>query len=205
MRIYLAGPMSGLPSHNFPAFLAAGKALRTLGFEVFSAAEKELSEGYDPETPATTDLAGYMAVDLPEVCRADAIVLLPGWLHSKGACIEYMVADALGKPAYTYKPVLCFVDSVPCETKGVILLPMRRKPFVVAAQTVLAVEREGLKKHKQDSWADEPQQNHTLKAARHLLTQELIDIGWQNDDAENHLANACCRIAMALAKRNCKC
>ncbi|WP_457825134.1 DUF4406 domain-containing protein, partial [Staphylococcus aureus] len=33
-RIYVAGPMSGLPELNFPAFHAAAAELRAQGFDV---------------------------------------------------------------------------------------------------------------------------------------------------------------------------
>ena len=33
-RIYIAGPMTGLPDFNYPAFNAAAARMRALGFEV---------------------------------------------------------------------------------------------------------------------------------------------------------------------------
>ena len=38
-RIYLSGPMTGLPEFNFPAFAAEAERLRGLGFDVVHPAE----------------------------------------------------------------------------------------------------------------------------------------------------------------------
>lgn len=60
---------------------------------------------------------------------------------------------------------------------------------------------EGLNKHGETKWRSETSREHLLKAARHLLTQELIDNQEQADDGENHLANAVTRICMAMVNR----
>lgn len=40
-RLYIAGPMSGLPQFNFPAFHAAAIALRAAGYAIISPAETD--------------------------------------------------------------------------------------------------------------------------------------------------------------------
>lgn len=37
-RLYVAGPMSGLPDHNYPAFREAATRLRDLGYQWVSEA-----------------------------------------------------------------------------------------------------------------------------------------------------------------------
>ena len=106
MRIYIAGPMRGLPDFNFPAFHAAAAELRALGHTVFNPAEADTADGFDPRRDEPLPMAHYMARDLPEVCRADMVVLLFGWSVSKGAKLEAYVARACGIPVRSLSQVL---------------------------------------------------------------------------------------------------
>lgn len=108
-RVYLSGPMSGLPEFNFPAFHKYAAELRSKGYTVFSPAEKDnerfgkdISKGNltgDPKQAVEEhgfSLREALAEDLAFICReADAIALMPGWDKSKGATAEYYVAIAL--------------------------------------------------------------------------------------------------------------
>lgn len=110
MKIYVAGPMRGIPEFNFPAFNEATAVLRTKGHTVFNPAERDnerhgtdISKGNatgDESVAAKEhgfDLREALAEDLDWICRnADAIALLPGWRDSKGANAELAVAKALG-------------------------------------------------------------------------------------------------------------
>lgn len=109
MKIYLAGPMRGIPNFNFPAFHAAAAALRSQGHEVFNPAERDVErDGTDwGKAVPTGDLATAQAKgfslraalgdDLAYICsEADAIALLPNWERSKGANVEKATAEALG-------------------------------------------------------------------------------------------------------------
>lgn len=113
MKIYLAGPMRGLPEFNYPAFRVGTAKLRAMGHEVFSPAEHdEKTHGTDISN-ATGDAEqaakehGFnifeaLHEDLKFIClEADAVVLLPGWENSKGATAERATALALGKPVLT--------------------------------------------------------------------------------------------------------
>jgi hypothetical protein len=100
--------MRGIPAFNFPAFHSATKRLRKLGHVVWSPAERDESEGFDPARDAPKPMAYYMTHDLPEVCVADAVAVLPGWRASKGAQLEVHVAEQCGIPvldATTLRPI----------------------------------------------------------------------------------------------------
>lgn len=86
-RIYLSGPMAGIPEHNFPAFMAHAAQLRAAGYDVVNPAEIDNS-GKTWE--------GCLRADLREMCTCDAIALMPGWEASKGANLELHVAHRLG-------------------------------------------------------------------------------------------------------------
>lgn len=87
MRIYIAGPMTGYPSLNFPAFHAEAAKLRAAGHEVINPAE------VNPDT--TMPWAQCMRKDIAELVTCDAIRLLPGWEDSKGATLEHHIAERL--------------------------------------------------------------------------------------------------------------
>lgn len=108
MKIYLAGPMTGIPNFNYPAFHAAAAKLRADGHFVFSPAERDMErDGKDwGEESATGNLEEAKAKgfdrrralldDLEFICReADAVALLPGWENSTGAAAERATALAL--------------------------------------------------------------------------------------------------------------
>ncbi|QDL55902.1 DUF4406 domain-containing protein [Rhodoferax aquaticus] len=87
-RIYVAGPMTGLPDFNYPAFNAASERLRALGFEVENPAE-------NPE-PHCGSWLGYMRMAIRQLSQCDGVALLPGWQKSRGARIEHQLAQQLG-------------------------------------------------------------------------------------------------------------
>ena len=95
-RIYLAGPMTGLPDFNRPAFHAAAKDLRDQGHEVVNPAELCDKHG------TSHSWEWYMRQGLKALADCDAIVMLPGWEGSRGARIEHWTAMAVGMLAIPY-------------------------------------------------------------------------------------------------------
>jgi len=87
-RCYLAGPMSGYPDNNYPAFFAEEKVLQKKGYEVLNPAAND-----DP--PGKT-WRGYMEKAVSQLITCDHIHLMEGWSKSKGGVTEYNLAKSLG-------------------------------------------------------------------------------------------------------------
>lgn len=88
MRIYISGPMTGLPQLNFPAFNAEAQRLRDLGHQVVNPAE------INPDNAMTWQAC--MRRDIAELMTCDTLALLPGWQKSSGAHLEMHLAHRLG-------------------------------------------------------------------------------------------------------------
>ena len=86
--VYLAGPMTGLPDYNRPAFAAAADALAGHAGAV-------LSPHILP--PTCLPYASYMDITMAMVRACDIVHCLPGWAASKGASAEIAYARCLGK------------------------------------------------------------------------------------------------------------
>ena len=87
-RIYLSGPMTGIPDWNFPAFNAEAARLRALGYSVLSPAE------LNPDT--SLPWHECLRADLKALLDCDTLALLEGWQGSKGAHLEMHVAHRVG-------------------------------------------------------------------------------------------------------------
>lgn len=95
-RVYLSGPMTGLPDYNRAAFARARVALKRAG----------ASYVFDPSTRWVDgkDRAWYMRHDIAELARTDTsgrpwyqiLVSLPGWQMSDGAWCEALMAEEFG-------------------------------------------------------------------------------------------------------------
>lgn len=105
MKIYIAGPMTGLPEFNFPAFFAAEEKLQELGHECFNPARND-TEKYGIDVTGTTgkheEIDGFslrqaLSDDTQYICNeADGVYMLTGWEKSSGATAEHALAKALG-------------------------------------------------------------------------------------------------------------
>lgn len=90
-RVYIAGPMSGLPDFNYPAFFKAADDLKAAGYEPINPARQR------PDVPHQgAKWIDYMRLSLRDIADADGIALLPAWEDSRGARIECWLGDELG-------------------------------------------------------------------------------------------------------------
>lgn len=108
MRIYIAGPMTGLPQFNYPAFNRAAETLRDAGHIVFNPAEN-----FDGDSTRTR--AEYLREDMRMLLLCEGIALLPGWRESLGARHEVLAAQLLGLRifAYTVRNLIDIGDGFP--------------------------------------------------------------------------------------------
>lgn len=95
MRVYIAGPMTGLPEHNYPAFDEAEDQLGALGFLPLNPVH--VGAGCVPGV-CDHDWQWYMRRTLTLMLTADRVALLPGWENSRGARIERTLAHDLDIP-----------------------------------------------------------------------------------------------------------
>ena len=117
MRVYIAGPMTGIPQFNFPAFDAAARDLRAVGLDVVSPAELDDPEDREaalqsPDGSALSYGTGvkktwgeFLGRDVRLIADGgiEAVYVLPGWNNSRGARLETFVAKAMqGLTIYRY-------------------------------------------------------------------------------------------------------
>lgn len=104
MRIFISGPVTGMPANNVAEFAIVAYTLREAGHQVYSPVES---------IPAKCSHEQAMTMCLHELSRGareayactnkvifepwyDAMVQLDGWEDSDGAQLEAEVADACG-------------------------------------------------------------------------------------------------------------
>lgn len=168
-RIYIAGPMRGLPGHNFPAFGAAAARFRDAAWEVSSPVE--IGRAYFGNDP---NVAGskYIHVDLLYLMDCDAVALLPGWEGSTGARCEVAVAITMGLEFYDAETL----ERIDTPERVTVCGGYERGPGAV----------DSLDQVRLDSiaWANATfgQANPHSKSA-HLL-KEAIELRQQPDDVE---------------------
>lgn len=140
--IYLAGPMTGLPEFNYPAFAEAEERGKAMWLDVRSP-HKNFNEN------TGLDYATYIRADMKMLLECNAIALLPGWQKSRGARFELHVAQLLGHAvldARDFKPM----DVPPVVTT---LLPDDDRSILDEAEEIVSGARQAAYGHPIDDFA----------------------------------------------------
>ncbi len=105
-KVYIAGPMTGIASFNFPAFDDKRDELKSKGYEVVSPADIDRAHGFDPmgwtEGECSRDhlpsdfMCGAIKRDVDALLKCDCIYMLEGWQKSDGAKAELAIAQWIG-------------------------------------------------------------------------------------------------------------
>jgi hypothetical protein len=107
MRLYVAGPMTGIEDYNYPEFLRVEGVLRDLGYDVLNPAR--IDELYNP-TKAPRQWDWYMRHAVAMLLACKGVATLAGWPASRGATIEVNLAVSLGmgvRPWFSWPEVRC--------------------------------------------------------------------------------------------------
>ena len=100
-KIYIAGPMRGLPDFNYSTFNDWAHILRDFAWNVVNPVEMGARYGTPEQINADPAmLAAVMAADLHALETCDAVFLLDGWHKSVGARKELAAALAYGLKIY---------------------------------------------------------------------------------------------------------
>lgn len=111
-KIYIAGPMKGIPLFNFPAFDAVRDSLNKWpDFVAVSPADIDRQNGFDPSflpedydwsiiPPSAGTRTEILRRDVDALLECEAIYMLPGWEHSVGAKAELHLARWAGLQVY---------------------------------------------------------------------------------------------------------
>lgn len=98
---YLAGPMSGYPEYNYPAFTEAARILRATGITLRTPHETPWPVNH--EAMSEGELWRYMMEATAVVMgECNGIILMKGWPQSRGAKAELDVALMRSWPVWFY-------------------------------------------------------------------------------------------------------
>ena len=195
MKLYISGPMTGLPNFNYDAFHKMAANLRKAGYEVINPAEN-----FDGDQ--TKEMSEYMRKDCSEILESDQIVVLSGWERSVGATFEVKLAEQCGIPVMKVTNIVedpngeisAVLEYL--ETKGMKfdgekprwdLLPYDQVEKIVRVLTI------GARKYKPDNWqkVKDPINRYSAALMRHIVAWEKGEI-MDPETGEEHLAHAGC-------------
>ena len=96
-KIYIAGPMTGYNNLNWDAFDQKELELAAEGWEPVNPAKLDRESGIDPSRDLDDyDYTECALRDVEALLQCDAIYLMSGWQHSRGASWERALAKHHG-------------------------------------------------------------------------------------------------------------
>lgn len=205
--IYIAGPMTGYPDYNFPAFDEARDHLER-DWNVISPADLDRAVGFEPTHEVTPEfLRDAMRRDINAIMAVDALYALKGWEQSKGASAEVALAKWRGIPVHYEEVPTATVAPVGTDPKGEIgktKAPMWLLP-PVALRAIAWVHGLGSAKYGPWNWRKTRVCASTYISAihRHLAAwHERQDT--DEESGQSHLAHigACVNILMDAQHHN---
>lgn len=148
MKVYIAGPMTGYPDYNFPAFYMAEAWLQEAGFETVNPARldaitQEEING-DGGLGNGSQLPAYLRRDFRELIECDGIVLMDGWRESAGANAELAVARWLDLRVWK----LSLRDESWLEMEASAAVPVRQMIY----DTWMRFGYETFKEQRREEW-----------------------------------------------------
>lgn len=87
MKLYIAGPMSGLPDSNYPSFNLAEELLTQAGYEIENPARNV--------NPNPEDYLEWLRLGIKQLIQCNGVAYLSGFGQSKGAMMELYIANVL--------------------------------------------------------------------------------------------------------------
>lgn len=107
VKIYVSGPMTGLPDLNYPTFNRVAARLEEFGYDVLNPARHgEVNDAV---------WSDYMRLALIDLAAADGVCRLRGWQQSPGASLEIHIAESLGLPV---RDLMGWQAAAPTRTLG---------------------------------------------------------------------------------------
>ena len=98
-KVYIAGPMTGYPDFNRPAFRTAASILREMDLDVVCPADFQQGDQWEE----------LMKHAIPQMLSCDRVVLLGEWERSRGARLEAFIAREVGMKVETLGELLLSV------------------------------------------------------------------------------------------------
>lgn len=108
-RVYISGPMSGIPNDNRDVFMFVEGIIIGMNGEPVNPARIPPRQHDGPCPPGPQGESPHAAPchlrgDIAELVKCDHIIMLPGWENSAGARLELSVAVHCGLNVYYWQP-----------------------------------------------------------------------------------------------------